>query len=104
MTFAGLPEEVQVKEQELRDALTKQEKKLYRSYQKGKAIDSLETVVFEHEQTYYDFIQQLETDYPAYYQLKYAGTDAPASEDIRQQLADDQSMIDDWLLIDDCDD
>ncbi|MEO0728644.1 MAG: tetratricopeptide repeat protein, partial [Bacteroidota bacterium] len=49
MTFAGLPLEVQEEEKTLRDALTEQERLLYSAYQRDQEIDSLQSVVFEHE-------------------------------------------------------
>ncbi|WP_367393164.1 CHAT domain-containing protein [Lewinella sp. LCG006] len=93
MTFAKLPLSVQEREKELRDALSEQEGFLYDAYQNDKPIDSLQSVVFEKEQAYFQFIQQLEKDYPAYYQLKYSADQPPLVADVQKQLHKDQAML-----------
>ncbi|MGH1433410.1 MAG: CHAT domain-containing protein [Lewinella sp.] len=93
MTFAKLPLSVQEDEKNLRDELTEQERLLYVAYQKEEAFDSLQSVVFEKEQAYFQFIQQLEKNYPAYYQLKYSADKPPLVADVQQQLSKDQAMI-----------
>ncbi|WP_020536623.1 CHAT domain-containing protein [Lewinella cohaerens] len=93
MTFAKLPLSVQEDERNLRDELTEQERLLYVAYQKEEAFDSLQSVVFEKEQAYFQFIQQLEKNYPAYYQLKYSTDKPPLVADVQQQLAKDQAML-----------
>jgi len=93
MTFAKLPLAVQEEEKTLRDALSEQEGFLYDAYQNEKAIDSLQSVVFEKEQAYFQFIQQLEKDYPAYYQLKYSADKPPLVADVQKQLHKDQAML-----------
>ncbi|MEL6837598.1 MAG: CHAT domain-containing protein, partial [Bacteroidota bacterium] len=93
MTFAGLPLDVQEEEKTLRDALTEQERLLYSAYQRDQAIDSLQSVVFEHEQAYYQFIQQLERDYPAYYELKYSADQPPQVSEVQMELDGDQALL-----------
>ncbi len=93
MTFAGLPAEIQGQERELRDAVSEQESLLYQAYQQGDDIDSLQSVVFEQEQAYYQFIQQLERDYPAYYELKYSADRPPVSNEIQDKLESDQVLL-----------
>ena len=93
MTFAGLPLEVQEEEKTLRDALIEQERLLYSAYQRDQEIDSLQSEVFEREQAYYQFIQQLERDYPAYYQLKHSADQPPAVGEVQAALDHDQALL-----------
>eukprot|EP00903_Cladosiphon_okamuranus_P000625 g623.t1 len=93
MTFAGLPPALQEEEKTLRDALIEQERLLYLAYQNDQEIDSLQAVVFDHEQAYYRFVQQLEKDYPAYYDLKYSADQPPAVSAVQNQLEGDQALL-----------
>ena len=93
MTFAGLPPALQEEEKTLRDALIEQERLLYLAYQNDQEIDSLQAVVFDHEQAYYRFVQQLEKNYPAYYDLKYSADQPPAVSAVQNQLEGDQAVL-----------
>ena len=93
MTFAGLPPALQEEEKTLRDALIEQERLLYLAYQNDQEIDSLQAVVFDHEQAYYRFVQQLEKNYPAYYDLKYSADQPPAVSAVQNQLEGDQALL-----------
>lgn len=93
MTFAKLSLSVQEEEKALRDELIEQERLLYVAYQKEAPTDSLQSMVFEREQQYNQFIQQLEKDYPAYYDLKYGADRPPAIADIQRQLESDQVLL-----------
>ena len=93
MTFAGLPPALQEEEKTLRDALIEQERLLYLAYQNDQEIDSLQAVVFDHEQAYYRFVQQLEKNYPAYYELKYSADQPPAVSAVQNQLEGDQALL-----------
>ena len=93
MSFAGLPAEVQEQERELCDAVLDQQSLLYQAYQKGQDIDSLQSMVFGQEQKYYQFVQQLERDYPAYYELKYTADQPPSINQVQDKLEHDQALL-----------
>ncbi|MDY8136870.1 CHAT domain-containing tetratricopeptide repeat protein [Aquimarina sp. 2201CG5-10] len=65
--FGGVSEDVLTKEQQYRAKIIHQEKKLYRRGGNKTVSDSL----FALKNGYYDFIKEIEQNYPEYYNLKY---------------------------------
>ncbi|MEM9930691.1 MAG: CHAT domain-containing protein, partial [Bacteroidota bacterium] len=55
--------------------------------------DTLQQLVFQAEQTYNRFLQQLEDDYPAYYDLKYTTNEPPQVAEVQAALANKQLLI-----------
>lgn len=82
----GLPKRVQEEEKELRATVQNKQVALYRAYQKDQATDSLANVLFEHQQDYQTFIQQLEANYPDYHRLKYEEIRIPTLDDIQAEI------------------
>ena len=95
--FAGIPDEILQQERDVKAQLISLEKKIFAEQEKGKAenqyaISAWQQQTFLLQETYDSLILMLETQYPAYYQLKYE-TSTPAMSDICQQLPRDASML-----------
>ncbi|MCB0635589.1 MAG: CHAT domain-containing protein, partial [Lewinella sp.] len=93
MSFSGIPPELLEIEANLQSAVTRQHTALYEAYQRDQPTDSLAAELFTAEQAYGAFIQQLENDYPDYYDLKYAPYEPPAIPTVQEALATDQILL-----------
>lgn len=86
-TFANIPDTLLAKERELRLDLTHYEKKLYIAQRRkdSTTIALAEDFLFRIGEEYDYFIEDLEEQYPDYYQLKY-NTQVATIEAVQQQL------------------
>ena len=98
--FANIPSEILEKENELKDLLIKKETLLNKE-KSNKSSDSLKLLKYESEffnlkNEYESFVSNLETNYPAYYQLKYQLKVKPLSE--IQKSIDDSVLVAEYFL------
>ena len=73
-------------EKDLRTDVQNRQVALYSAYQKEQSTDSLANALFESQQSYRAFIDQLEVDYPDYHRLKYEEINVPNLHDIQKAL------------------
>ncbi len=95
--FAGIPGELLESESNLRSEIVRLELMLEREYMKGERISSvrkeaLENSYFEYRNRYQKFIDNLEEDYPKYYNLKYKNW-SPDLTQIRRGMSADEVII-----------
>ncbi len=93
MQFSGIPQSLLDEEAQRRQALADQEAAIYRAYQNDQATDSLETVLFEAQQAYRQFITSIERDFPAFYELKYAANEPPLITDLQASLDPNRALL-----------
>ncbi len=87
--FAGIPHDLLVLEDSLKDEISYLEQELASSEgEKPEAKDLL----FSYQNSYRDFIGKLEIDYPNYYQLKYNQEIATVG-DVQRKLSDRMALI-----------
>jgi len=98
-SFAGIPKEVLHKEHILKEKIGKVEKLAikFRKKAQTKAVDSLETIIFDLKQEYYGFIDQLEKQYPAYYNLKYKLNTTSITE-VQNQLVGNNEVLAEYFV------
>ncbi|MEO0726009.1 MAG: tetratricopeptide repeat protein, partial [Bacteroidota bacterium] len=84
--FADIPRRVQRQERELAEVIRDLKAALYTAYREEAPQDSLRLVIAEREQEYYQFLKQLEADYPRYYELKYAPSEPLALNTVQDKL------------------
>ncbi len=88
---AGIPQEVLEKEQTLKSRIAYNEKQLFEATDEAaRAIAGLSLA--QDKKEYLEFREQLEKDYPAYYQLKYSANTAQVHQ-VQQKLAKDEQLI-----------
>ncbi len=75
-THAGIPDSLMQLEVKGRRAISLQKRKLFDLQQKGDSvqIEAQRAELFEAEQKYNQLVEQLEQDYPQYYDMKYQNT------------------------------
>lgn len=100
--FAGIPDSLQEKESDLQAEITFYEKKILESQQKlahdtDKKIKEWESKLFDLREQRNKLKQQLETQYPQYFSLKYQTGPANIT-DIRRQLKDDRTALVEYML------
>ncbi len=99
---AQIPEELLNKEKEVKSKLTRLDKLIQRLQSKkeikkineyeSEELQGFQIEFFDLHQSYTAFLQQLETDYPDYYQLKYDTKTATPTE-LQSTLAKNQVLI-----------
>ncbi|NUN99570.1 MAG: CHAT domain-containing protein [Saprospiraceae bacterium] len=84
----GIPEAVFVKGQAIRDAYAKLEQQYFEALPDGneQQLDSLRTALFLARQDYLRYQEELESKYPAYFQLKYALPNTASVSALRKKL------------------
>ncbi|NBC26389.1 MAG: CHAT domain-containing protein [Bacteroidetes bacterium] len=75
-SFAGVPTEIIEKEEALSSEISRLQKKVYNEQQKVENLDNgriltLQDSVFAKKREHEEFINELEQDYPLYFELKY---------------------------------
>ncbi len=88
-TIAGIPDSLLEKEYQLKVSIAYYEKKKNTSKEK---VESLNNILFEQKQAYLALIQQLEEDYPNYYQQKYKD-EIISIDKLQEQLSPDEALI-----------
>jgi len=93
---SNLPEELLQKEKQLKIELTYLEKNIQREETKANKnevlIQKWQNEFFDHHQQYLQLLEQLETDYPDYYQLKY-DTKTVTPTELQSILQENQVII-----------
>lgn len=87
--FAGIPGEMLNLEDSLKEEIAFIEQELASTEEDNPQLKDL---LFSYQNRYRSFIEQLETEYPNYYQLKY-NPQISQIEDIQQKLGDDMAML-----------
>ncbi len=90
-SFAGIPDDLLVKEKEIKGEIAYLEQKLAQTANTN-ARQPLTAQLLEWNQTYDGFKQKLETDYPDYFALKY-NIKTPTLQEIQANLAEGTTMI-----------
>ena len=95
--FSGIPPQLLEKEKTLRRDLTFIETRLYKAMAKKNRKDSLKAVSYQNDYfmlktKYQQYMDQIERDYPSYYDLKYR-TDPVHAEKLRQVLDKKTALI-----------
>lgn len=88
--FAGIPAALITLEDSLKDEISFLEQKLAAAA--AEEEQSLKDVLFSYQNSYREFVVQLETDYPDYYNLKYSETVASV-EDIQKKLNPQTALL-----------
>ncbi|MEL7422134.1 MAG: CHAT domain-containing protein [Bacteroidota bacterium] len=91
--FADIPRRVQRQERELAEVIRDLKTALYTAYREETPQDSLRLIIAEREQEYYQFLKQLETDYPRYHELKYAPSEPLHLRRVQDKLAKKQVAL-----------
>jgi len=89
---AGIPDELLHKEKDLKAAITYNKQKLNRAQQSDnqRKIKETNTILFDKREQLQKLLNQLETDYPEYYERKYK-TDVTNLEELKNQLGQNNS-------------
>ncbi|MFK7905611.1 MAG: CHAT domain-containing protein [Chitinophagales bacterium] len=92
-----IPDDLLQKEKQLKIELTYLEKSIKKEEAKGdkrneKLLKNWESEFFNYHQKYIQLLQQLEADYPDYYQLKY-NTQTATPTELQSVLAENQVVI-----------
>ncbi len=100
--LAGIPDTLLALERELRIDLAFYEQNLPAEQSYGAAADSVQLAFwqgkfFDRKQTYDELIQQFESDYPAYYNLKYQSHTATL-EDVQTNLLDTETALVEYFV------
>jgi len=85
--YGDIPEDIIEKEKILKSKITHLEKKLIR-----KKTDALENEIFHTKIQYKNLVENLETNYKNYYNLKY-NINVISSENIQEQLKEDELLV-----------
>jgi CHAT domain-containing protein len=88
-SFSGIPENLLVLEDSLKTEISYLKQKLAQSNENK---ETLKDELFEYEQKYRQFIEQLEADYPAYFNLKYNQTFATV-EALQESLSPSTAIL-----------
>lgn len=91
----GIPSAIFAKGQSIRDRYSKLEGQLFEALPLGdeRLLDSLRNALFTARQEYHKYTEELETKYPAYFQLKYALPNAASVEALRKKLPADAVIL-----------
>ena len=87
--FAGIPGELLVLEDSLKDEISYIEQELAASEEDNQELEDL---LFSYQNSYRSFIEKLESEYPEYYQLKY-DQEIASVESIQQKLSPGTAML-----------
>ncbi len=90
-SFAGIPETLLEREKELKAAIVLLSQEIQNKPDPTTEA-TLRQQLFASHEAYQDFIQQLETDYPAYYNLKFKRA-LPRVGDLQAQLAPQAAIV-----------
>lgn len=88
--FAGIPTELILLEDSLKDEISYLEQQLAASEESNE--QQLKDLLFSYQNSYREFINQLESNYPEYYDLKYSQKIAQI-EEVQRKLSDQGSLI-----------
>ena len=95
-SLAGIPDFLLEKERSIRTALIYSEKNLLEEQQKKEVsqenIQKFENLVFELKEQYLAISQQLEQEYPSYFQMK-AGSEILTLDNVRSHLNGERALI-----------
>jgi len=97
---SGIPDSLLIKEQNLKLAISEEERKLYQAYQKEQrtSIKIYEDKLFELNRSYKKFQQTLEDNYPKFYGLKYISLEAPSISSIQKELLDKNTVLLEYFM------
>lgn len=87
-SFAGIPQNLI----ELEDSLKAEIAFFEQQLAAGQDQERFKNLIFQYQSAYQDFIKDLETNYPAYYDLKYSQNIASV-EEIVEELEDDATLL-----------
>ncbi|SEL25092.1 CHAT domain-containing protein [Aquimarina amphilecti] len=87
-SYGGVPEEIVDREQQFRANIIHLEKKFFNQKSNMVVFDSL----FQLKNKYYNFISDIEQNYPKYYDLKY-NADVVSLEETANQLIEDKALL-----------
>ncbi len=88
--FAGIPDEQIVLEDSLKDEISYLEQQL--AQQENADNQEMKDLLFSYQNTYRDFISNLETNYPQYYSLKYDQSIATIAS-VQKHLTNNMAML-----------
>ena len=95
-SLAGIPDSLLEKERSIRTALIYSEKNLLEEQQKKEVspenIQKFENLVFELKEQYLAISQQLEHEYPSYFQMK-SGSETLTLDNVRSHLNEKMALI-----------
>ncbi len=91
-SFAGIPADVLVKEEDLKANITFYEQQVATSSSASNKEQDFETLLRNAKASYLVFIREMEKDYPKYYQLKY-GTNSTSIEKIREKINTNTMLV-----------
>ncbi len=91
-SFAGIPAEVLVKEEDLKANITFYEQQVAISSSASNKEQDFETLLRNAKTSYQVFIKEMEKNYPQYYQLKY-GTNSTSIEKIREKINENTMLV-----------
>jgi len=94
LQYANLPDSLLEKEKDLKIAISFHKKQLNDAFENHETleIEQLNDVLFKKNQQYHQLINNLETNYPKYYQLKYQQNETQLS-DVQNQLDDKTALL-----------
>lgn len=100
--FAGIPDSLLETERSLRFELSALNQRVLQSREKGAKVDSSrvrewKSRLFDQKLVYEKLIQQLETDFPSYYRLKYETADLNIKE-LRKKLIGKKDAFVEYML------
>lgn len=93
----GLPSRLIKEERDLKKKYYQLERHLYEAYQDERPTDQLQDSLFHTGRSYRRFIDQLEQDFPKYYQLKYAESQSPDPGALHNALPENALLIEYFL-------
>ncbi len=88
--FAGIPNELIVLEDSLKDEISYLEQQL--AQQENADNQEMKDLLFSYQNTYRSFITNLETNYPEYYKLKYNQSVATIAS-VQEHLTENSAML-----------
>ena len=95
-TFGGIPEDLQILEQELKRGIADYRDKIYQERKELKpeqdSISKWRHTLFEKNAAYDVMVKRFETDHPDYYALKYDNASIKV-EDLQKSLNDDEVLV-----------
>ncbi len=97
-SFSGIPDSLLAQERSLKSTITFYEKKKQIAIQKGSAVnqdllDEYNHKIFQNKQLYEQLIQRFETEFPAYFELKYEENLSTIADLQLDLLTPDHSLI-----------
>ncbi len=97
--FLGIPDSLLQKEKRVKEILSKSENEVYTAQEMRN--DSLVPIATNRlvslKRQYEQLIQQFETHYPAYYQLKYAYESPLSIQEIQEKIEPDRALVEFFL-------